>query len=267
MYSFEYHKPVSQKDAEELLGTKPNPALLSGGQTLLPTLKHRLADPTDLIDLKGIGDLSGIREAEGTIVIGATTTHFDVSQSAPVADRIPALATLAGGIGDQQVRHRGTMGGSVANNDPAADYPAGCLGLGAKIKTNHRVISADEFFIDLFETALEEGEIITSISFPIPDLAAYVKFPNPASRYALVGVMVSKTGDAIRVAVTGAGTGGVFRDKHIEDVLSRDFSASAIDGSGVDQEDIADDIHASAEYRKHMIAEMARRAVNAALGE
>lgn len=266
MYNFEYHKPVSQKDAEELLGTKPNATLLSGGQTLLPTLKHRLAEPSDLIDLKGIGDLSGICEEDGAIVIGATTTHFDVSQSVLVADRIPALATLAGGIGDQQVRHRGTMGGSVANNDPAADYPAGCLGLGATVKTNRREIAADEFFVDLFETALEEGEIVTSISFPIPDRAAYVKFPNPASRYALVGVMVSKTGESVRVAVTGAGQAGVFRDRHIEDVLSRDFSADAIDESGADETDISDDIHASAEYRKHMIAEMARRAVDASLG-
>lgn len=267
MYSFEYHNPTSQADAEQLLASNPKASLLAGGQTLLPTLKHRLAEPSDLIDLKGIDGLSGIREEGGVIVIGATTTHCTVAESELVATRIPALSTLAGGIGDQQVRHRGTIGGSVSNNDPAADYPAGCLGLGATIHTNQRQISADGFFVDLFDTALVEGEMIVAVSFPIPDQAAYIKFPNPASRYALVGVMVAKTGEDVRVAVTGAGAGGVFRDTRIEAALREDFSAGAIDESGADETDINADIHASAEYRKHLIAEMARRAVAAANGE
>ena len=266
MYSFEYHSPSSQKEAEELLRSKPGPSLLAGGQTLLPTMKHRLAEPSDLIDLKGIEGLQGIREEEGSIIIGATTTHCEVSESELVAERIPALSVLASGIGDQQVRHRGTIGGSVANNDPAADYPAGCLGLGATVHTNRRKIDADDFFIDLFETALEEGEMILEVSFAIPEKAAYIKFPNPASRYALVGVMLSKTGNEVRLAVTGAGAGGVFRDTHIETNLSNDFSANAIDSSGVDEAEISSDIHASAEYRKHLIGEMARRAVLAASG-
>ncbi|MBS9718812.1 FAD binding domain-containing protein [Pseudohalocynthiibacter aestuariivivens] len=266
MYSFEYHNPASQKEAEELLASTDNPSLLAGGQTLLPALKHRLAEPSDLIDLKGIDGLSGIREENGAIVIGAATTHCEVSESELVAKRIPALAKLAGGIGDQQVRHRGTIGGSVANNDPAADYPAGCVGLGATIRTNRREMGADNFFVDLFETALGEDEMILAVSFPIPDQAAYIKFPNPASRYALVGVMLSKTGGDVRVAITGAGSSGVFRDSHIETALSKDFSVDAIDGSGVDEAEISADIHASAEYRKHLIGEMARRAVEAASG-
>ena len=264
MYSFEYHNPASQADAEELLQTSADPSLLAGGQTLLPTLKHRLAEPSDLIDLKGIEGLSGIREESGNIVIGATTTHCEVSESMLVAKHIPALSTLAGGIGDQQVRHRGTIGGSVANNDPAADYPAGCVGIGATIRTNRREIAADDFFEDLFETALEDGEMILAVSFPIPDQAAYIKFPNPASRYALVGVMLSKTGGDVRVAVTGAGSEGVFRDNRIEAALTKNFSADAIDGSGAEVTEIVSDIHASAEYRIHLIGEMARRAVNAA---
>lgn len=266
MYSFEYHKPASKKEAEELLAYTNNPSLLAGGQTLLPTLKHRLAEPTDLIDLKGIDGLRGVREENGAIVIGAATTHCEVSESELVANRIPALARLAGGIGDQQVRHRGTVGGSVANNDPAADYPAGCVGLGATIRTNRREIGADDFFVDLFETALEEGEIILAVSFPIPDQAAYIKFPNPASRYALVGVFVSNTAGGVRVAVTGAGSSGVFRDGHVEAALTRNFSADAIESSGADEAEISADIHASAEYRKHLIGEMARRAVEVASG-
>lgn len=266
MYRFEYHKPASSAEAEELLLSKPGSSLLAGGQTLLPTLKHRLAEPSDLIDLKGIDGLSGIREDAGAVVIGATTPHCIVAESDLVASRIPALSTLANGIGDQQVRHRGTIGGSIANNDPAADYPAGCLGLGATILTNKREIAADDFFVDLFETALEDGEMIVAVSFPIPDQAAYIKFDNPASRYALVGVMLSKTGDDVRVAVTGAGAGGVFRDAHIEAVLSTSFTADVIDQSGAEEAELNADIHASAEYRRHLIAEMARRAVNAASG-
>lgn len=261
MYNFTYHCPATQKEAEDLLSSTPGPTLLAGGQTLLPTLKHRLAQPSDLIDLKGIEVLSGIRQVEGAIIIGATTTHSEVAESSLIAAQIPALSHLANGIGDQQVRHRGTIGGSVANNDPAADYPAGCLGLGAEIQTNRRSIAADDFFVDLFETALEEGEIILAVTFPVPDKAAYVKFPNPASRYALVGVMVAQTGGQVRVAVTGAGSAGVFRDTSIEVALTNKFSAEMVDGSGVDEADLNKDIHASAEYRKHLIGEMARRAV------
>lgn len=266
MYNFQYHRPATQQEAETLLSGGESPALLAGGQTLLPTLKHRLADPSDLIDLKRIDALKGINEDHGAIVIGATTTHCEVAESDLVAARIPALSHLASGIGDQQVRHRGTIGGSVANNDPAADYPAGCLGLGATIHTNKRAIPADDFFVGLFETALEDGEIILSISFPVPDKAAYVKFPNPASRYALVGVMVSKVGAEVRVAVTGAGAAGVFRDAHIEGCLRESFSPDAIDVSGMDESEIVSDLHASAEYRKHIIGEMARRAVAIANG-
>ncbi|MEQ9259184.1 MAG: xanthine dehydrogenase family protein subunit M [Roseovarius sp.] len=266
MYSFQYHSPATQAEAETLLAEAETPTLLAGGQTLLPTLKHRLADPSDLIDLKRVDGLKGIREEDGAIVIGATTTHCEVSESALVARRIPALAHLAGGIGDQQVRHRGTIGGSVANNDPAADYPAGCLGLGATIQTNRRAIPADDFFVGLFETALEEGEIILSVRFPVPDQATYVKFANPASRYALVGVMVARTGPEVRVAVTGAGASGVFRDTHIERCLAASFAPDAIDASGAGESEIVSDLHASAEYRKHIIGEMARRAVSKANG-
>lgn len=266
MYSFQYHSPATQAETETLLAGAETPALLAGGQTLLPTLKHRLANPSDLIDLKRVEGMSGIREEGDAIVIGATTRHYEVAESTLVASRIPALSHLAGGIGDQQVRHRGTIGGSVANNDPAADYPAGCLGLGATIETNRRAIPADDYFVGLFETALEEGEIILSVRFQVPDQAAYVKFANPASRYALVGVMVSKTGADVRVAVTGAGASGVFRDAHIESCLEASFAPDAIDASGADESEIVSDLHASAEYRKHMIGEMARRAVAAANG-
>ena len=261
MYNFEYHRPASLEQAQKLLNEADAPSLLSGGQTLLPTLKHRLADPSDLIDLKSIDGLSGIREEGGAIVIGATTTHCTVAASSLIAEKIPALSHLAGNIGDQQVRHRGTIGGSVANNDPAADYPAACLGFGATIRTNKRHIAAEDYFVDLFETALEDDEIILEVSFPIPEKAAYIKFPNPASRYAMVGVMVAQTVSGVRVSVTGAGSSGVFRDSKIEADLTASFSADAITASGMAEEDLNSDIHASAEYRLHMIAEMARRAV------
>lgn len=261
MYSFDYHAPATQSEVEAFLKDHENAMLLAGGQTLLPTLKHRLASPSDVVDLKCIDGLSGIREENGAIVVGATTTHAEVAESALVAERIPALSRLASGIGDQQVRHRGTIGGSVANNDPAADYPAGCLGLGATVLTNRREIDADDFFVDLFETALEPNEFIVAVSFPVPEVAAYVKFPNPASRYALVGVMVAKTLGGVRVAVTGAGNAGVIRDGGIEAALAGSFNADAIDESSIAEDNINADIHGSAEYRRHLIAEMARRAV------
>ncbi len=265
MYDFGYQTPNSLQDAEAALKAASEPALLAGGQTLIPTLKHRLAEHSDLIDLSAIAELKGIHEDGDNIVIGAMTTHCDVSESELVNRRIPALAGLAGGIGDPQVRHRGTIGGSVSNNDPAADYPAACLGLGATIHTSQRTIDADDFFIDTFETALEDGEILTALSFPVPERAAYVKFPNPASRYALVGVMVAKTKDGVRVAVTGAGA-SVFRDSPIEKALNGNFTAEAITGSGAELESLNGDIHASQEYRKHLIGVMAKRGVAAANG-
>ena len=211
MYDFQYLRAQSVDDAGAKLAATAEAKLLAGGMTLLPTIKLRLANPAALIDLGQLADLKGIDVAGGNVTIKAMTRHADVARSAAVAKAIPALITLAGGIGDVQVRHRGTIGGSVANNDPAADYPAGCLGLGATIVTNRREIAADDFFKGLFTTALQDGEIITAIRFPIPEQAAYVKFKNPASRYAIVGVMASKGPQGVRVAVTGAGDTGVFR--------------------------------------------------------
>ena len=263
MYSFNYHRPLSLKEAAQFLSAASEGKLLGGGMTLIPTLKQRLASPSDLIDLSGIADLSGISEKGGALVIGATTTHAEVAASKVVMSKIPALAALAESIGDPQVRNRGTIGGSVANNDPAADYPAGVLGLGATVKTDRREIAADDYFKGLFETALEEGEIITAISFPIPKKAGYAKFPNPASRYAVVGVMASQGPAGTRVAVTGAGP-GVFRVAAMEKALGGNFSASAIEGISLPAKGLNADIHASAEYRAHLIGVMARRAVAAA---
>ncbi len=264
MYNFTYSNPEMLSDAEHLLGTGESPTLLAGGQTLLPTLKLRLAQHSSLVDLGRIVALKGIVAEGSCLRIGAMTTHWEVASSATVAAAIPALSQLAGMIGDPQVRHRGTIGGSVANNDPSADYPAGCLGLGATIHTNRRDISADDFFVGMFETALENGEIITALSFPVPEVATYVKYPNPASRYALVGVMVSKGVSGIRVAVTGAGNAGVFRDTAIEAALQKNFVADAVPESGVSEDTLMSDMHAAADYRKHLIAVMARRAVAAA---
>ncbi len=263
MYSFNYHRPLSLKEAAQFLSAAAEGKLLSGGMTLIPTLKQRLASPSDVIDLSGIADLSGISEKGGALVIGATTTHAEVAASKVVKKQIPALAALAESIGDPQVRNRGTIGGSIANNDPAADYPAGLLGLGATVKTDRREIAADDYFRGLFETALEEGEIVTAVSFPIPKKAGYAKFPNPASRYAVVGVMVSQGPAGTRVAVTGAGP-VVFRVAAMEKALGGNFSAKAIEGISVPAKGLNADIHASAEYRAHLIGVMARRAVAAA---
>ena len=226
-------------------------------------MKQRLASPKTLIDLAGAG-LAGIEQKGRTIVVGAMTTHADVANSPVVQAALPALASLAGNIGDPHVRHRGTIGGSLANNDPAADYPAAVLALGATVHTNKRKIAADEFFAGMFSTALDEDEIITKIAFPVPGKAAYVKFPNPASRYALVGVFVAKKGRAVRVAVTGAGSGGVFRHAAMEEALSKRFNAKALDGIATDAADLNGDIHASPEYRAHLVGVMAKRAVAAA---
>jgi len=263
MYDFGYHRPTSLAEASKALQGAREGKLLAGGHTLIPTLKQRLAQPSDLIDLSQVKELRGIKEEGDAIVIGATTPHAEVAGSAVVQKAIPALAALAEGIGDPQVRNRGTIGGSIANNDPAADYPAACLGLGATIVTDKRKIPADEFFKGMFETALEDGEIITAVSFPKPEKAGYSKFPNPASRYAIVGVMAAKTKAGVRVAVTGAGP-CVFRDKGLESALGSSFTADAVKGASAKASELNSDIHASAEYRQHLIGVMAKRAVQAA---
>ena len=263
MYDFNYHRPGSVGDAAAALAKASDGKLVAGGMTLIPTLKQRLANPSDVIDLGGIAELKGIKDEGGSIVVGAMTPHAEVAASALVKSRIPALAALADSIGDPQVRNRGTIGGSIANNDPAADYPAACLGLGATIRTNKRNIAADDFFKGMFETALGEGEIITAVAFPVPAKAGYAKFPNPASRYAIVGVFAAKTAAGARVAVTGAGP-CVFRDKGIEQALSGNWSADAVKGSSAAAGSLNSDIHASSEYRAHLIGVMAKRAVQAA---
>lgn len=261
MYAFTYHRPETLDAALDLAGSAEDAKLLAGGQTLLPTMKQRLAAPAHIIDLGRLADLRFIRATQSEVTIGAMTPHVAVATSAEVAEKIPALAALAGMIGDPAVRHRGTIGGSIANDDPAADYPAACLALGATIVTNKRKIVADDFFRGLFETALEESEIITEVSFPVPDKAAYEKFRQPASRFALVGVFVAKRGGDVRVAVTGAGGNGVFRMTAFESALKKDFSPKAIEGIAVPPDGLASDIHADAEYRAHLIGVMARRAV------
>jgi carbon-monoxide dehydrogenase medium subunit len=263
MYSFKFNRPTDLNAAASALAGAEDGKLLAGGQTLLPTMKQRLAAPSDLIDLSGIPELTGIRREGDAIVIGAMAPHAEVAASPVVREAIPALAALAGGIGDPAVRNRGTIGGCVANADPASDYPAAVVGLGATVHTNKRTIGADDFFVSLFETALEDDEIITAVSFPIPAKAAYAKFPNPASRYPIVGVLVASGADGVRVAVTGAGA-SAFRVPAMEQALSSNFSADAIEGIAVPADDLNADIHASAEYRAHLVGVMARRAVAAA---
>ncbi len=263
MYAFAYHQPTSLKEAVSLLAGE-DAKLVAGGHTLIPTMKQRLAAPGTLIDLGKVPDLVGIERSPRSITIGAMTTHGAVADSADVKEAIPALAELAALIGDPAVRHRGTIGGSVANNDPAADYPAACLALGATISTNKRKLAAEEYFTGLFETALEEGEIVTGVSFPIPHKAAYEKFRNPASRYALVGVFVAKRPSDIRVAVTGAGSNGVFRWTEAEEALAKRFAAKSLEGMSPSADGLNSDIHADAAYRAHLIGVMARRAVQKA---
>ncbi|MBN9087137.1 MAG: xanthine dehydrogenase family protein subunit M [Reyranella sp.] len=263
MYDFAYHRPKTMAEATAALKGKPEARPMSGGMTLIPTLKQRLAKPSDVVDLNGIKELAGIKVDGSGVTVGAMTRHADVASSADVKGAIPALADLAGHIGDPAVRNRGTMGGSVANNDPAADYPAAVLGLDATVTTTSRTIKADDFFKGLFETALEDGELITSITFPKAEKAGYMKFPNPASRYAMVGVFVAKTAGGVRVAVTGAGP-CVFRVKAMEDALARNFSADAIKDIKVPADGLNSDIHGSAEYRAHLVTVMARRAVDQA---
>ena len=263
MYAFEYHRPKTVAEAVSLLQRASEPKLLAGGHTLIPTLKQRLASPSDIIDLGAIAELKGIREDGDRLIIGALTTYSEVVESETARRAIPALAQLASHIGDSQVRNRGTIGGSIANNDPASDYPAAVLGLNATVRTNQREIAADDFFLGMFETALGDDEVITAVSFPKPTRAGYMKFPNPASRYAIVGVMVAQTGGQTRVAVTGAGP-CVFRLPDFERALASDFAPSALDGLNVSSVNLNADIHASAEYRAHLVKIMAKRAVQAA---
>ena len=261
MYEFTYHKPASLADAATLLGAE-EAKLVAGGMTLVPTLKQRLAKPSDLVDLAAIGGLTGITEDGGGVTIGAMTRHADVNRSPVVKRLIPALSALAGMIGDPAVRNRGTIGGSIANNDPAADYPAAVVALGATVVTSKREIAGEDFFTGMFETALEPDEIITAVKFPAPQAAAYQKFRNPASRYAIVGVFVARTAAGVRVAVTGAGP-CVFRVPEMEAALAQSFSADAIKDIAVPDDGLNTDIHASAEYRAHLVNVMARRAVAA----
>jgi carbon-monoxide dehydrogenase medium subunit len=267
MYAFTYHRPTTARQAAGLLAKKEDAKILAGGHTLLPTMKQRLASPSALIDLGACADLKGIARKGRNLVIGAMTTHAEVAESEVVQEAIPGLAWLASHIGDPHVRHRGTIGGSVANNDPAADYPAALLALDATIVTNTRKLSAEEFFTGLYETALEEGEIITRISFPIVSKAGYAKFRNPASRYALVGVFVAKRGSDVRVTVTGAGEGGVFRWPEAEAALKARFAPKSLDGLKATAKGINGDMHADPEYRAHLIGVMAKEAVARATGK
>jgi aerobic carbon-monoxide dehydrogenase medium subunit len=263
MYAFSYERPSSVADAAKLAagGAKP----LAGGQTLLASMKLRLTQPEKLADLGGIKELSGIRKEGGNLVIGAMTRHADVASNADVKSSFPALAHLASHIGDRQVRAMGTIGGSLANNDPSACYPAAVLATGATVITNKREIAADDYFKGLFETALADGELITSVRFPIPKRAAYEKFAQKASKFALIGVFVAQTADGkVRVAVTGAGN-GVLRHKGLEDALTRDFTGAAAAGVKIDSAGLSSDLHATADYRANLISVMAQRAVAKAL--
>src|ERR1700730_1646061 len=261
MYSTTYHRPSSIDEAAALFAKGKEAKYLAGGHTLIPVMKQRLAAPSDVIDLGRIKEMVGIELSADALTIKAATTYFDITQSADVKKSIPALAHLASLIGDPQVRYRGTIGGSIANNDPAADYPAAVLALGATIKTNKRSIAADDFFKGLFSTALDDGEIITQVAFPIAAKAGYSKFPHPASRFALTGVFVAKTtaGD-VRAAATGASQNGVMRDSAIEAALKANWSASALDGVSISADGLMSDIHGSSDYRAHPIKGMAPRA-------
>ena len=264
MHPFNYHKASSVADATAKLAASTDSRLLAGGQTLIAAMKMRLSTPADVIDLGGIAELRGIKVEGANVTIGAMTTHATVAASKDIAKTMPALALLAGSIGDPMVRNMGTIGGSVANNDPAADYPAALVALGATVITSRRKIAAEQFFTGMFETALEPGEIITSIAFPVPKRAGYMKFKNPASRYAMVGVFVAETTSGVRVAVTGAGP-CVFRIPDMEKALGKSFAPAALTGVKVPSGDLNSDIHASAEYRAHLVGVMARRAVEQAL--
>jgi carbon-monoxide dehydrogenase medium subunit len=260
MEAMHYHRPASVAEAVKLLGSHTDDRLLAGGQSMLPSLRLGLLATSGFVDLGGIPELQGVKVDGNKVVVGAMTTHAAVAASKDVQTKIPALAALATGIGDRQVRNRGTLGGSLANNDPAADYPAALLGLGATIQTNARQIAADDFFKGLFETALNPGELITAVSFPVPEKAAYVKFKQPASRFAIVGVFVARTGGGVRVAVTGA-KACAFRVKALEDALAKNFSPAACDGIAIPPAGFNTDLHGSAEYRASLVPVLAKRAV------
>ncbi len=263
--TFRYARANSLGQAEELFAASDDAAYISGGMTLIPTMKLRLASPVDVIDLNAIPDLAFVRRKGDLLEVGARARHAEVAESAEAQRALPALAHLASVIGDPSVRHRGTLGGSIANNDPAADYPAAIIALNASVKTSRREISGEEFFTGMFSTALEDGEIVTAAAFQIPSRAGYAKFPNPASRYAIVGVFVADFNGTVRVAVTGAGP-CVFRAEEMEAALARTFTPNAIKNIAVSSEGLNADLHASAEYRAHLINVMAARAVEAALG-
>jgi len=263
MYSFNYQRAKSVADAAAIVAKNADAKLLAGGQSLIAAMKLRLSKPSDLIDLGGLADLRGIKVDGSSVTLGAMTRHAEVASSAEVKKAIPALANLASKIGDRMVRNMGTLGGSVAHSDPSADYPAAVLGLGATITTNKRNIEADKYFKGLFETALEQGEIITSISFPVPRRAAYMKFDNPASRYAIVGVFVADFGGKVRVAVTGAGA-CAFRVEEMEKALAAKFAPESVANIKVPDKGLNSDLHAKADYRAHLITIMAKRAVEAA---
>ncbi len=262
MYAFTFERPASAADAVKLAAAGGK--LLAGGQTLLASMKLRLTSAEQVVDLGGIAELAGVKKDGSNVVIGAMTRHADVAKNADVKAAIPALADLANGIGDRQVRAMGTMGGSVANNDPSACYPSAVLALGATVHTNQRKIAADDYFQGMFTTALQDGELITAISFPAPKRAAYMKFKQPASRFALIGVFVAQTDSGVRVAVTGGGN-GVFRHKGLEDALSKSFTPEAAAAVKIDAGDLSSDLHASAAYRANLISVMTQRAVAKAL--
>ncbi len=263
MYAFTFERPASTADASKLAAAGGK--VLAGGQTLLASMKLRLSSPEQLVDLGGIAELSGVKKDGSNLVIGAMTRHADVAKNADVKATIPALADLAGGIGDRQVRAMGTLGGSVANNDPSACYPTAVLGLGATVHTTKRKIAADDFFQGMFTTALEDGELITAIIFPAPKRAAYMKFKQPASRFALIGIFVAQTDSGVRVAVTGGGN-GVFRHAGLEAALSKSFTPEAAAAVKIDADGLSSDLHASAAYRANLISVMTQRAVAKALG-
>ncbi|SME96619.1 carbon-monoxide dehydrogenase medium subunit [Xaviernesmea oryzae] len=264
MYATSYHRASSVEDAVRLRARNEEGRYLSGGMTLISTMKQRLAAPSDLIDLRHIPALRGISIDGRKVTIGAATPHADVAASRELRALCPAICELAGHIGDPHVRHMGTIGGSIANNDPAADYPAAVLGLGATVATDRRSIAADAFFTGLFEIALEEGEMVTAVTFEAPEKAGYAKFNNPASRFAMTGVFVAKTASGVRVAVTGAGSDGVFRHAGFEQALASNWSADALNGVSVDASRLLSDLHANAEYRANLVKVMAKRAVAAA---
>ncbi len=263
MENFIYHRPAKVADAVKAMKKAKDGKFMSGGHTLIPTIKQGLAEPTDVIDLSGLNN-TGVKIGAKSVTIQAGTTHAEVAANKDLRKAIPGLATLAGGIGDPHVRHKGTVGGSIANNDPAADYPAAALALGATIHTSDRKLAADKFFTGMFSTALKGSEIVTAVEFPVPKKCGYAKFPNPASLYAMVGVFVAQLADgSVRVAVTGAGS-AVFRIPDMEAALAKSFKASALDGIAVKPKGLNADRHASAEYRAHLIGIMAKRAVEAA---